>query len=308
MTNIEDKDWSRSEGDSWDIVSSVGFTALGVAAARALEKTRADPLVRDDYAEHFVRAAGEPHLIGLLENPDAQTLNPTSAFRQIGLRSRFFDEFFVSATNSGCKQAVILAAGLDVRAHRLPWPAGTKVFELDQPQVLDFKDRVLAERGATLTTDRREVAVDLRDDWPAALLAAGFDPEVPTAWSAEGLIIYLPSAAQDLLFERVVALSAPGSQIAVEATRGRPDIAKWGEVQKKYADDSHPMSKVDISSLFYDEDRADVAEWLAARGWTVQGAHALELAAAYGVKVPELPADVVELVEQGNYLTALLPS
>ncbi|QCH26138.1 class I SAM-dependent methyltransferase [Mycobacteroides salmoniphilum] len=306
MTNIEDKDWSRSEGDSWDIVSSVGFTALGVAAARAIENTQPEPLVRDRYAEHFVRAAGEPHLIGLLENP-VDLSNPTNAMRQIGLRSKFFDEFFVSATNSGCKQAVILAAGLDVRAHRLAWPEGTKVFELDQPQVLEFKDRVLAEQSATLTSDRREVAVDLRDDWPAALLAAGFDPDVPTAWSAEGLIIYLPSAAQDLLFERVVALSAPGSQIAVEATRGTPDIAKWGEIMKKYADDGHPMSKVDISSLFYDEERADVEEWLAARGWTVQGAHALELAAAYGVDIPELPEDVVALVKQGNYLTAVLP-
>lgn len=308
MTDIADKDWSRSEGDSWDIVSSVGFTALGVAAARAVENTQTAPLVRDEYAEHFVRAAGEPHLIGLLDNPDAQALNPAMAFRQIGLRSRFFDEFFVGATSSGCKQAVILAAGLDVRAHRLSWSEGTKVFELDQPKVLEFKDRVLAEQGATLISDRREVAVDLREDWPAALLAAGFDPEVPTAWSAEGLIVYLPAAAQDLLFERVVALSAPGSQIAVEATRGRPDIAKWGEIQKKYADDSHPMSKVDISTLFYDEDRADVADWLAARGWTVQGAHALELAAAYGVDIPDLPEEVIELVKQGNYLTAVLPS
>ncbi|MEU9805801.1 class I SAM-dependent methyltransferase [Mycobacterium sp. NPDC050853] len=306
MTNIEDKDWSRSEGDSWDIVSSVGFTALGVAAARAIENTQPEPLVRDRYAEHFVRAAGEPHLIGLLDNP-VDSSNPTNAMRQIGLRSKFFDEFFVSATNSGCKQAVILAAGLDVRAHRLLWPECTRVFELDQPQVLEFKDRVLAEQSATLTSDRREVAVDLRDDWPAALLAAGFDPDVPTAWSAEGLIVYLPSAAQDLLFERVVALSAPGSQIAVEATRGTPDIAKWGEIMKKYADDSHPMSKVDISSLFYDEERADVEDWLAARGWTVKGAHALELAAAYGVDIPELPEDVVALVKQGNYLTAVLP-
>ncbi|MUM19174.1 class I SAM-dependent methyltransferase [Mycobacterium sp. CBMA271] len=307
MTNLEDKDWSRTEGDSWDIVSSVGFTALGVAAARAIENAHAEPLVRDTYAEHFVRAAGEPNLIALLDNPEAQGTNPTTALRQIGLRSKFFDEFFVSATNSGCTQAVILAAGLDVRAHRLPWPEGTKVFELDQPQVLEFKDRVLAEHGATPTSDRREIAVDLRDDWPAALLAAGFDPEAPTAWSAEGLIIYLPSAAQDLLFERVVALSAPGSQIAVEALRGRPDFSKWGEVQKKYADEDHPMSKVDISSLFYDEERADVQEWLAARGWTVQGADALQLAAAYGVEVPELPQEIVELTKQGNYLTAVRP-
>ena len=91
------------------------------------------------------------------------------------------------------------------------------------------------------------------------------------------------------------------------ATTLSPAHARWAE-EKKYADESHPMSKVDITSLFYDEERADVAEWFAARGWTVQGADALELAATYGVEIPELPEDVVEEVKQGNYVTAVLPS
>ena len=95
----------------------------------------------------------------------------------MAVRTKFFDEFFLDATKAGIKQAVILASGLDSRAYRLTWPAGTVVYEVDQPQVIEFKTRTLAELGAAPTADRRVVAIDLRDDWPAALRAAGFDPE-----------------------------------------------------------------------------------------------------------------------------------
>lgn len=202
---------------------------------------------------------------------------------------------------------MILAAGLDVRAHRLPWPAGTKVFELDQPQVLEFKDRVLAEHDATPTSDRREIAVDLRDDWPAALLAAGFDPEVPTAWSAEGLIIYLPSAAQDLLFERVVALSAPGSQVAVEATRGAR-ISPNGARCRRSTPTRAIRCPRSTSPRFSTTRSAPMSRSGWRRGDGRFRGHTLELAAAYGVEIPELPEDVVEVVKQGNYVTAVLPS
>ena len=111
---------------------------------------------------------------------------------------------------------MILASGLDTRAYRLPWPADTVVFEIDQPEVIAFKSRTLAELGAEPTAERRTVAIDLREDWPSALQAAGFDPTQPTAWIAEGLLIYLPPDAQDRLFDDITALSAPGSRIATE--------------------------------------------------------------------------------------------
>ena len=75
------------------------------------------------------------------------------------------------------------------------------MYEIDQPQVIEFKSRTLAELGAQPTADRRAVAIDLRDDWPAALRAAGFDPDQPSAWSAEGLLGYLPPDAQDRLLD-----------------------------------------------------------------------------------------------------------
>ena len=94
------------------------------------------------------------------------------------------------------RQIVIPAAGLDSRAYRLAWPDGTVVFELDQPQVLEFKHEVLAGSGDAPTAERREIAVDLRDDWPQALRRSGFDPSRPSAWIVEGLLVYLPAAAQ----------------------------------------------------------------------------------------------------------------
>jgi methyltransferase (TIGR00027 family) len=131
-------------------------------------------------------------------------------------RTKFFDTYFYAAADAGVRQIVIPAAGLDSRAYRLAWPNGTVVFELDQPQVLEFKRDVLAGSGDAPTAERREIAVDLRDEWPYALLDKGFDPSTPSAWLAEGLLIYLPAAAQHHLFAGIDALSAPGSHVAVE--------------------------------------------------------------------------------------------
>ena len=198
-------DSARYEGDTWDLASSVGATATLVAATRAMA-TRADrPLITDPFAEPLVRAVGVDVLIRLATGElDAAALDTdgVSAGMQrmvdsIAVRTKFFDEFFLDATQSGIRQAVILASGLDARAYRLSWPSGTTVYEIDQPQVIEFKSRVLAELGATPRADRQTVGIDLRDDWPMALRSAGFDPAQPTAWSAEGLLGYLPPQAQD---------------------------------------------------------------------------------------------------------------
>lgn len=172
--------WVRSDDDEWDIVSSVGYTALLVAGWRALHAISAQPLVRDDYAKHFIAASADPYLTGLLADPG--TSEGTTVFpRLYGVQTRFFDEFFRSAATRGIRQAVIVAAGLDSRAYRLQWPSGTTVFEMDQPKVLEFKRRVLAEYAAEPAARRQEVAADLRDDWSIPLRAAGFDPEHRTA-------------------------------------------------------------------------------------------------------------------------------
>ena len=221
---------TRYEGDTWDLASSVGATATMVAAARAVASRADRPLIDDPFAEPLVKAVGVDLLTRLATGEvDPDDLNDvhdgatgsagamSRMADNMAVRTKFFDEFFLGATKAGIKQVVILASGLDARAYRLAWPAGTVVYEVDQPQVIEFKTRTLADLGAAPTADRRVVAVDLRDDWPAALRTAGFDPTLPTAWSAEGLLGYLPPEAQDRLLDTITELSAPGSRLATES-------------------------------------------------------------------------------------------
>nr|WP_260860570.1 class I SAM-dependent methyltransferase [Mycobacterium tilburgii] len=82
--------------------------------------------------------------------------------------------FFADATSACIRQAVILASGLDTRAYRLAWPAGTEVYEVDQPQVITFKTDTLVGLSVAPTAERCAIGIDLCDDWPAALREAGF--------------------------------------------------------------------------------------------------------------------------------------
>ncbi|WP_408637614.1 SAM-dependent methyltransferase [Nocardia terpenica] len=288
----------RTEGDTWDIVSSVGVTALGVAAERAIESARSDALMRDPYAELFVAASGHEEMNRLLADPAARP-DAVQGSHFMGLRSRYFDDYFLTATAGGARQAVILASGLDTRAYRLAWPAGTVVFELDQPDVLEFKEKVLADHGACPAADRRGMAADLRDDWTAALLDAGFDPTVPTAWAAEGLLAYLPGATQDLLFERIDQLSAPGSGLATDYA--------W---LAGYSDDELAgiyFEGVEVRGLLYGDARVDPDAWFAARGWHIDAVVLPELATRYGRRIP---ADLDRFNSTRNhvrYLTARSP-
>ena len=283
----------RSAGDSWAITELVGATALGVAAGRAVETAGADPLIRDEFARILVSAAGpawarltDPDMAWLDGDPHGQRVHRLSIDYQ-AVRTHFFDEYFadaVSAAGPGIRQVVILAAGLDSRAYRLSWPAGTTVYEIDQPKVLEYKTGILESHGAAPTASRRPVPVDLRDDWPAALTAAGFDRTQPTAWLAEGLLPYLPSDAQDRLFEKFAALSAPGSRVAVEAFgfNSRANTQRWQRMRERLGLD------VNVQALtFHEPDRSDAAQWLADHGWQVRSVNNRDELARLGRAVPE---------------------
>lgn len=244
------------------VTGGVGFTALAVAAARASETVRTDPICSDPYAEALVAAAGTRlptrPLSGQEPGWDTELAGIWDTMaNHLGLRTRFFDDYLTAAAAAGIRQVVILAAGLDTRAHRLDWPGGTAVFELDQPRVLEFKDHVLrAQPGC----ERITVPVDLREDWPAALRAAGFDPAAPTAWLAEGLLRYLPGAAVRELFARITELSAPGSRLGVNETR---DESWHPRLQHFFA-----HFGLDPSALRHVESaRPQVATWFPAHGW-----------------------------------------
>jgi methyltransferase (TIGR00027 family) len=265
----------RSEGDTWDITTSVGSTALFVATARALEALKPDPLAVDPYAELFCRAVGGP-AADVLDGKAPEHQLKTSDFGEHfvnfqGARTKYFDEYFRRAADAGVRQVVILAAGLDSRAYRLTWPAATTIFELDRPQVLDFKREVLSSHGAQPRAERREIAVDLRDDWPQALQDNGFDISKPSAWIAEGLLIYLPAAAQEQLFTGIDNLAGPGSHVAVEdGAPLDPDefAAKLEEERAAMAssEDERPFFQ-----LVYNEQCAPATEWFGQRGWTAVG-------------------------------------
>ena len=261
----------RSEGDTWDITTSVGATALFVATARALEAQKPDPLAVDPYAEVFCRAVGgraADVLDGKVPDHELKTADFGQHFVNFqGARTKYFDEYFRRAADAGVRQVVILAAGLDSRAYRLSWPDGTTIFELDRPQVLDFKREVLAGQGAQPHAERREIAVDLREDWPQALRDNGFDAAKPSAWIAEGLLIYLPADAEEQLFTGIDSLSCPGSHVAVED--GAPLAQDEYEPDSKKSASS-PGQRV-FFQLVYNERHAPATEWFGDRGWTAVG-------------------------------------
>nr|WP_102418739.1 MULTISPECIES: class I SAM-dependent methyltransferase [unclassified Mycobacterium] len=280
----------RTEGDSWGPGHSVGATATMVAASRAVASQGPDALLDDPLAEPLVRAVGlEPFIRivdGQVDFEDDPLFNRKARAEQITVRTRFFDDFFTGATKDGVRQAVILASGLDTRAYRLTWPAGTVVYEIDQPQVIAFKTDTLAGLGAAPTAERRAIAIDLRDDWPAALREGGFDVTQPTAWSAEGLLPYLPPEAQDRLFDNITALSAPGSRLATEHV---PDPNAFSDERLQRISERWQRFGFNLNAadLFYRGERNVVADYLTGQGWRVTAHPARELYAQNGFEFPE---------------------
>jgi methyltransferase (TIGR00027 family) len=278
---------ARTDNDNWDLASSVGATATMVAAARAMASRAPEPLITDPFADPLVRAVGIELFTQVLDGEvplDASgdpRSNPTGMIDVLAVRTKFFDDFLLEATAAGIRQAVILASGLDSRAYRLPWPPGTVVFEIDQQTVIDFKTSTLARLGAHPTAEHRPVAVDLRDDWPAALRANGFDESRPTAWTAEGLLAYLPPEAQDRLFDEITALSAKGSRVATEYhPEGPSAFAQRNSVMaQRWKDRGFDL---DLAALMYHGERNPVSDYLAGHGWSVFTRTRQELFAGYG--------------------------
>ncbi|BBY22640.1 class I SAM-dependent methyltransferase [Mycobacterium stomatepiae] len=279
---------TRTDQDSWDLASSVGATATMVAAARAVASNEENPIINDPFAAPLVRAVGLDFFTRVVdgkltaaETPEGGQGDLRVETDSIAVRTRFFDDFFLNAGRDGIRQAVILAAGLDARAYRLPWPNGSVVYEVDQPQVIEFKTTTMSTLGAAPSVERRTVSVDLRDDWPAALRSSGFDVTQPTSWSAEGLLMYLPPDAQDRLFDNITSLSAPGSMLATEfhppsettmSQRAQEFNQRWLNLG----------CDIDLSQLFFDGERSDVVEYLNGHGWQVSSRPRRELFADYG--------------------------
>jgi len=285
---------ARTENDTWDLASSVGATATMVAAARAMATTADNALINDPFAEPLVRAVGVDFFTRLVTgelrpedlDSDSETVGMQRMTENMAVRTKFFDEFFLTATQAGIRQAVILASGLDSRAYRLAWPSGTTVYEIDQPDVIEFKTKTLAELGAEPTAKRRTVAMDLRYDWPSALIEEGFDPNQPTAWSAEGLLGYLPPDAQDRLLDTITELSVPGSRVAVESLPNidpadhEKAIERMQAASARWRDHGFDL---DFAELVYLGDRNEAASYLGDHGWQLSRNSVKELFATNGL-------------------------
>nr|AQZ37097.1 N-methyltransferase [Actinosynnema pretiosum subsp. pretiosum] len=256
------------------------WTSLGNAGARAQESARADRLFDDPLARAFLDAAGtgnpllpdrgggDPGLLGQIADV-------------IVVKTVFFDAVLARAAAAGVRQVVLLAAGLDARAFRLPWPGGTVVFEVDLPDVLGFKERVVREVGAEPSCDRRVVAADLRSDWVAALVAAGLDREAPVAWLAEGALGLLDEAGCEALMAAVLGVSAAGSRFALDHTH---DGWKAGEALGGYLEGTG----VRLDDLVKGGPQEPGGVWLARHGWRVDEYDVVAEAARHGRPAPTL--------------------
>ena len=284
---------TRTEGDTWDLANSVGATATMVAAARAAATKRPHPVVNDPFAEPLVRAVG----LDVFNRIASGELDFDGGDDGVGIprmtdtfaaRAKFYDDYFADATAAGVRQVVIVAAGLDSRAYRLSWPVGTTVYEVDQPEVIEFKTATLSKIGAVPAAEHRTVGIDLREDWPAALQASGFETAKPTAWLAEGVLIgFLPPEAEVRLLDYVISLSAPGSRFAADfgsLNDGSPE----SQEQARIAAEGWRRQglDLDIAALAYPGEHTDVASHLQAHGWETTTSQLTDLFAAAGL--PEL--------------------
>jgi methyltransferase (TIGR00027 family) len=264
-----------------------------VAAARAAATRRPQPVITDEYAEPLVRAVGLDLFTrlatGELEADDVEKgVNFPRMVDTFAARARYYDDYFAEATGAGVRQVVIVASGLDARPYRLAWPAGTTVYEIDQPEVIEFKTATLSQLGAVPAAEHRAVGIDLREDWPAALRAAGFDATAPTAWLAEGVLIgFLPPDAEVRLLDNVISLSATGSRFSADfgsLNLGSPESQEQARVAAEAW--RRQGLDLDITGLAYPGEHTDVAAVLEAHGWDVTRSGLNDLFVAAGL--PEL--------------------
>jgi methyltransferase (TIGR00027 family) len=256
---------------------AVSRTAIGVARVRAAEKRRSDPLFDDPYAEAFVAAAGADTAPADLDDLTASQRRWRAGIAfHISIRTRFFDDYLRDAVAAGIRQVVVLGAGLDTRAFRLDVPADVRWFELDLPDVLAFKQHILDRQQAAAHCSRTAVAVDLAADWSEALRSRGLEPRAPTAWLAEGLLVYLDRSTAEHVLAVAAALSSAGSRLAVER----------GDIAAQVAATTGSDRPDEASALWQGGLDGGVAEWLERRGWQTTTYDVTDVATSYGRQAP----------------------
>lgn len=230
------------------------FAARWIAAIRAAESARPDRLFDDPYAAALAGESG----VAVRERSERASGGENQF---VPVRVRWFDEVLVGAVGGGRRQVVLLGAGMDTRAYRLPLPADAVVFEVDDAALLEEKDAVLRGLEARPRCRRIVVPDDLRGSWPDTLLGAGFAVGAPAVWLAEGLLFYLAEEDVLSLLACAGALSAPGSLLVVDVfgtgVRAVPAMAPY-------------LDWLERSGLPPPFGTDDPAELLAGCGWSVE--------------------------------------
>jgi methyltransferase (TIGR00027 family) len=267
----------------YGVPTGVGLNAIGAAAVRAAESRRAGRLFTDPPAEAFVAAAGRPWRFPAKDEAAAATFW-TALVAALVVRTRFFDEYLAGALAAGVRQVVMLGAGMDTRAYRLCWPRSARLWEVDLPAVLAFKDQVLTALAAVPSCQRFTVRADLREDWVPLLRAAGFRDDQPSVWLAEGLLLYLTPAQNDRLLVHIGRMAAPGSRLALSVSSH--------SMLESQADHEALDALGDYSSRVGTLWRSGFAEepgsWLAGRGWRSRAYDPAERAKTYGRPLADL--------------------
>ena len=196
--------------------SGIDPTCKLTAALRAQESLRPDRLYVDPYASELTDAEGRQFLAdveGLEANPGTKpcTVNYNA------IRTRFFDDLLLSlARDAGVGQVVLAAAGLDTRAHRLAWPQGVTLFEIDRGAVLEHKQATLRRLGSEPRCEWRLVNADLTGPWLASLQRAGFDAGRPSVWLLEGLLYYLTERDVSGLLAQIRSATSAGDWLCAD--------------------------------------------------------------------------------------------
>jgi methyltransferase (TIGR00027 family) len=260
------------------------MNAVGAAAVRAAESRRTDRLFDDPLAEAFVAAAGRPWRFPAKDEAAAAPFWTTMADTMV-VRTRFFDEYLALASTTGIDQFVALGAGLDTRAYRLDWPRAARLWEVDQPDVVSFKEQVLTAMAAVPRCRRMSLGADLRGDWPSTLRRAGFRPELPTAWIVEGPLVHLTADECDVLLGRLGELSAPDSRLGLSVTTE----AMLDPSAKPAVLDALGDYSVKVGTTWRSGSADDPAEWLAGHGWTARAYDPVQRGQAYGRRLAGVP-------------------
>jgi N-methyltransferase len=235
-------------------LSVLGSTALSVAACRATESNRIDAWFHDELALHVLATAATPPALS------------SGLVRWVAVRTRFLDELLDEAVGDGVRQIVIVGAGLDARAYRLALPRDLTVFEIDHAEVISFKQQLLDELELISTCRRWVVVADLvTDDWLQRLTDVGWSPTQPTAWVAEGLLVYLNHEERTQLVTQLAAASGIGSVLGATLSTRTDSLA-------------HP--------LWHPAAAADPFDWLADCGWRATIQTMAEASAAFGRPIP----------------------